>query len=102
MPATLKVKRETYGLIELRRGTFQITLDGATVGSIDRDETFEAPVEAGHHQLQVRTGRYASQPESFDVAGGDTISFRCNSARIWPIYLASLLVPSLALTLTRQ
>lgn len=102
MPATLKVKRETHGLMELRRGTFQITLDSATVGSIDRDETFEAPIEPGRHQLQVRTGRYSSQPESFDVTDGDTVNFRCNSARIWPIYLASLLVPSLALTLTRQ
>lgn len=102
MPATLTVKRETHGLMELRRGTFQITLDGATVGSIDRDETFEASIEAGHHQVQVRIGRYSSAPGSFDVADGDTVTFRCNSARIWPIYLASLLVPSLALTLIRQ
>ena len=102
MPATLNVKRETTSLMELRRGTFQITLDGTTVGTIDRDQTFETPVEPGHHQLQVRIGRYSSAHRTFDVADGDSINFRCNSARIWPIYLASLLAPSLALILKRE
>ena len=102
MPAILTVKRETRGLMELRRGTFQITLDGATVGSIRRDETFEAPIAAGQHRLQVRTGRYTSGLRSFDVADGDAVNFRCNGAKIWPVYLASLIVPSLALTLKRE
>ncbi len=99
MSATLTVKRETNVVMELRRGTFEITLDGTTVGSIDRDQTFETPVEPGHHRLQVRTGRYSSGAQSFDVADGDAVDFRCNGARIWPVYLASILVPSLALSL---
>ena len=102
MPATLNVRRETTSLMELRRGTFQITLDGETVGTIDRHQTFETPIEPGHHQLQVRIGRYSSGKQSFDTVNGDTVNFRCNSAKIWPIYLASLLAPGLALTLKRE
>jgi hypothetical protein len=98
----LTVKRETSFLMELRRGTFDVVLDGVVVGSIDRQGTFETPIEAGHHQLQVRTGRYSSRPRSFDVADGDAVRFRCNGARIWPVYLASIVAPSLALTLNRE
>jgi hypothetical protein len=39
---------------------------------------------------------------SFDVADGDAVNFRCNGARIWPIYLISIAVPSLALLLKRE
>jgi len=102
MPAMLNVTRETTSLMELRRGTFQIGLDGETIGSIDRHQTFQTPIEPGHHELQVRIGRYSSSPQSFDIADGDTINFRCNSAKIWPIYLASLLAPNLALNLKRE
>ena len=102
MSATLNLKRETTSLMELRRGTFQIAVDGTTVGSIDRDQTFATPIEPGRHQLQVRIGRYSSALQSFDVADGNTVNFRCNSAKIWPIYLASLLAPGLALTLKRE
>jgi hypothetical protein len=102
MPATLNVTRETTSLMELRRGPFQIALDGETIGSLDRHQTFKTLIEPGHHQLQVRIGRYSSRPQSFDTADGDTINFRCNSAKIWPIYLASLLAPNLALNLKRE
>jgi|SRR5579875_3821042 len=102
MPATLNVTRETTSLMELRRGTFEIALDGETIGSIDRNETFQTPIDPGHHELQVRLGRYCSGEQSFDIADGETINFQCNSARIWPIYLASLLAPNLALNLKRE
>ena len=102
MPAKLNVTRETTSLMELRRGAFQIALDGEIIGSIDRHQTFETPLEPGHHQLQVRIGRYSSGRQSFDVADGDTVNFRCNRAKIWPVYVASLLVPGLALTLKRE
>jgi hypothetical protein len=101
VPATLTVKRESQ-IMELRRAPLQIALDGATVGTIDRHETFETAIEPGHHTLQVRAGRYSSRPQSFDVASGDAVSFRCNGAKIWPIYLISIAVPSLALTLKRE
>ena len=102
MPATLNVTRESTSLMELRRGTFQIALDGETIGSIDRHQTFQTPIEPGHHQLQVRIGRYSSGRQPFEVANGGTVNFRCNSAKIWPIYVASLLAPGLALNLNRE
>jgi hypothetical protein len=85
--------------MELRRGTFEITLDGKTVGSVDRNESFERPIEPGRYTLQVREGRSTSRAVAFVVGNGDSVTFRCNGAIIWPVYLASLVVPSLALTL---
>jgi hypothetical protein len=102
MSATLTVRREPGAVMELRRGPFDVALDGSTAGSIARHETFEAPLAPGHHSLQVRTGRYTSHTESFDVADGDAVNFLCNGSKIWPVYLVSLAVPSLALTLKRE
>lgn len=95
------MKRESL-LLELRRGRFQITLDGATIGTLDRHGTFEAPIEPGRHRLQVRAGRYSSPTASFDVGDGDAVNFRCSGAKIWPIYLISFAVPSRALSLKRE
>ncbi len=100
MSATLNLKRESV-LMELRRMPFEVALDGTSVGSINHRDTFEASIEPGRHTLQVRAGRYQSRAESFDVASGDAVNFRCSGARIWPIYLISFAVPSLALTLKR-
>jgi hypothetical protein len=99
--ATLTVKREGF-VLELRRAPFEITLDGTTVGSINRHETFETPIEPGHHRLQIRAARYSSRAQSFDVADGDAVNFRCYGGRIWPIYAISFVVPSLALLLKRE
>ena len=52
MSATLMLKREGVG-IELRRGRFEIAVDGGTVGSIDWHQTIEVPVEPGRHTLQI-------------------------------------------------
>lgn len=101
MTATITVKREGH-VAELRRAPFGITLDGTAAGSIDRHETFEAPIEPGHHTLQVRAGRYSSSTQSFDVADGDAVNFRCYGGRLWPVYLMSFIVPSLALLLKRE
>ncbi len=101
MSATLTIKRGG-AIAELRRAPFGITLDGTTVGSINRHGTFEAPIEPGHHTLQVRAGRYTSRAQSFAAADGDAVSFRCYGGRIWPIYLISFAVPSLALFLKRE
>jgi hypothetical protein len=77
-------------------------MDGATVGSIDRDQTFETPIEPGHHTLQIQAGRYTSRVQSFDAADGHAVNFSCYGGRIWPIYLVSFLVPSIALSLKRK
>jgi hypothetical protein len=97
--ATLQLVREKGVVMELRRGTFRVLLDGNDVGSIDSHQTIEVPIEPGHHTLQVKTGRYTSGRHPFDAADGDIVNFRCSGARIWPIYLASIIKPDLALTL---
>jgi len=101
MAATLTVKRAGVG-IELRRGPLEISLDGTTVGSVDRHQTFEAPIEAGHHTLQVRAGRYTSRSRAFDVADGGAVNFRAHPAMVWPRLLASMIVPSLGISLKRD
>jgi hypothetical protein len=99
--ATLRLTRELGFGTELRRGRFEIVLDGKTVGSIESHETFETPLEPGQHIVRVRKGRYSSQERSFEVADDDVAAFRCHGARIWPTYLASIVVPNLAISLQR-
>ena len=102
MSATLKVTHTVPVVMDFHRGTFEVVVDGKKVGSVERRETFEAPIGPGPHTLQVRTGRFSSRTEAFDVAEDETIGFRCHGGRIWPILLASLVVPSLALKLDRE
>ena len=102
MSATLRMTRKISFAIELRRGRFQISVDGNDVGSIDNNETVEAPLQPGHHTVQIRHGRYSSRELSFDVADGDGVDFRCYGARIWPLYVASIFVPSLAIALKHE
>jgi hypothetical protein len=101
MPATLRLRREPP-IWEPHRDTFDVLLDGKRAGSVEDHGTFEAPVEAGRHTVQVRTGRYSSPARVFDAPEGDVIAFRCHGARVWPMMLASLAVPSLALKLHRE
>lgn len=101
MSATLRLVREGFG-IELRRGRFDVTVDEQTVGSLDYHETVEAPVAPGQHTLRVQRGRYSSRGLSFDVADGETASFRCHGANLWPLFVASLVKPDLAITLRRE
>lgn len=101
MSSQLTLKREGVG-IELRRGPFEIVLDGDRAGSIERHQTVELPVEAGQHTLQVNAGRYSSRREAFDVADGDAVNFRCHGPMVWPRYVASILMPNIALALKRQ
>jgi hypothetical protein len=99
--ATLKLTRQVSFAIELRRGRFDVSVDGDSIGSIDKDETVEAPLAPGHHTLRVRRGRYSSRERSFDVSDGEVAAFRCHGANIWPMWVASIVVPSLAITLRR-
>lgn len=101
MSATLTVTHKSFGA-EVRRGPYDVLLDGARVGSVDMNETFETPVEPGHHTLQVRSGRNSSGTKAFDAADGEVVAFRCTGKSILPVFLASFFVPSLALTLIRE
>lgn len=101
MSATLKLTHKAIGA-EVRRGAYDIVLDGERVGSVVMNDTFETSVEPGRHTLQVREGRNSSRTKTFDALDGETVAFRCTGKTILPIFLLSLAVPSLALSLVRQ
>ena len=100
MAATLKLIHKTIGA-EVRRGTYDILVDGRRAGSVDMNESTEIPIEPGRHTLQVRSGRNSSGTRTFDAADGQTVAFRATGKTFLPIFLASFLVPSLALHLRR-
>ena len=100
MAATLKLTHKTIG-VEVRRGTYDVILDGARAGSVALNDTIEIPVEPGRHALQVRNGRNSSRTRTFDAAEGQLVAFRCTGKRFLPLFLASFVVPSLALSLRR-
>jgi hypothetical protein len=76
--------------------------DGKSVGSLDNRETVEKTVEPGRHSLRITKGRYASRERSFDAADGDVVAFRCHGTRIWPMYVASIFIPTEAISLQRE
>ena len=101
MSATLKVTHKAIGA-EVRRGAYEIEVDGRRVGSVNMNDTFETAVEPGSHTLQVRNGRNSSRAETFDTADGEIVAFRCTGKRFLPLFLASFVVPRLALVLVRK
>ena len=101
MSATLKVAHKVIG-VEVRRGTFDVVVDGKRVGSVELHGTFERPVQPGRHTLQIRNGRNSSRTQAFDAAEGQVVAFRCSGKRVLPIFLVSFVVPSLALKLKRE
>lgn len=101
MPATLKVTHKAIG-VEVRRGPYDVELDGRSVGSVTMNDTIEAPVEPGRHTVRIRNGRNSSRTKTFDAADGQVVAFRCTGKSFLPIFLASFFVPSLALTLVRE
>jgi hypothetical protein len=101
MPATLKVRHEAIG-VEVRRGTYDVVVDGNLAGSVELHGTYEMPVEPGHHTLQIRNGRNSSRTATFDATEGQVIGFRCSGKNILPIFLLSFVVPALAISLRRE
>lgn len=101
MSATLKLTHRAIGA-EVRRGTYEVLLDGERVGSVDMNNTLTTQIEPGRHTLQVRSGRNSSRPKAFDAGDGETVAFRCTGKSILPIFLLSFVVPSLALSLSRE
>jgi hypothetical protein len=101
MAATLKLRHKAIG-VEVRRGPYDVMVDGARVGSLEMNDTIELPVEPGRHTLQVRNGRNSSRTRTFDAADGELVAFRCTGKRFLPLFLASFVIPSLALVLIRE
>jgi hypothetical protein len=100
--ATLKVTHDVEFGFEFRRGRFDVSLDGDVVGSLAINESLEIPIDPGHHSVRIRKGRYSSQDHSFDVADGEVVHFHCHGTRIWPLYVASIVAPNLAISLKRR
>lgn len=101
MAARLKLTHKAIGA-EVRRGTYDIVVDGQSAGSLEMNDTIEIPVEPGRHTVQARNGRNSSHALVFDAAESETVAFRCTGKRFLPIFLASFIVPSLALKLKRE
>ncbi len=101
MSATLKVTHKAIGA-EVRRGPYAIEVDGKRVGSVNMNETFEVSVEPGSHAVQVRNGRKSSRVEAFHTTDREIVAFRCTGKRFLPLFLASFIVPRLALVLVRE
>jgi hypothetical protein len=98
--ATLRLTHKAIG-VEVRRGKYDIVVDGQRAGSVEMNDTIEIPIEPGHHTLQVRNGRNSSRTQTFDAAESQTVAFRCTGKSFLPIFLASFVVPSLAIQLRR-
>jgi hypothetical protein len=101
MSATLKLTHRSIGM-EVRRGTYDVVLDRKLAGSLELNSPIEIPVEPGRHTIRVRNGRNSSRTLTFDATDGETVAFRCSGKRILPIFLASFVVPGLALSLKRE
>jgi hypothetical protein len=101
MSATLKLTHKAIGA-EVRRGPYDVVVDGKRVGSVEMNDTIEMPVEPGRHRLQVRKGRNSSSTHTFDAAASEVVAFRCTGKRFLPVFLASFIVPGLALKLVRD
>ena len=101
MSATLKLTHKAIGA-EVRRGTYDVVVDGRAAGSLELNETIDIPIGPGRHTLQVRNGRNSSRTKTFDAADGETVAFRCGGKSILPVFLLSFVVPSLAISLRRE
>lgn len=101
MSATLKLTHKAIGA-EVRRGAYDVLVDGERVGSVEMNNTIEISIEPGRHVVQVRNGRKSSGTRTFDAANGESIAYRCTGKRFLPIFLASFVAPSLALSLIRE
>jgi hypothetical protein len=100
--AKLTVNRQLNFGVELRRGLFEIFLDGTSAGTLANHESAELSLAPGRHKLRMRRGRYSSRELSFEVDDGGGVDFLCHGIRIWPLYVASIFVPSLAISLKQE
>jgi hypothetical protein len=101
MSATLKLTHKTIG-VEVRRGTYDVVVDGKPAGSVELNETIDIPVEPGRHTLQVRNGRNSSRTKTFDAAEGEPSPSDAAERASCRSFSLSFVVPSLALSLKRE
>lgn len=101
MTATLRMTHKSIG-VEVRRGAYEILIDGQRVGAVDMNDAIEIPITDGAHTVQIRSGRKSSRTVSFEAGNGQTIAFRCTGKSALPVFLASFFIPKLALQLRRE
>ena len=101
MTANLQMTHKAIG-VEVRRGTYDVAVDGQLAGSLEMNDTIDIAVEPGRHTVQIRSGRNSSRTQTFEAVESETVAFRCTGKSFLPIFLASFIVPSLALQLRRR
>ena len=100
MTATLELTHKSIG-VEVRRGPYDVIVDGHGAGTLEMNRTIEIPLAPGRHEVQLRSGRNSSRTVTFMAAENETVSYRCTGKSFLPVFLASFLVPRLALQLRR-
>jgi hypothetical protein len=101
MAGTLRLVHKAIG-VEVRRGTYDVMVDGKPAGSVEMNAAIDIPVEPGRHILQIRNGRNSSRAKTFDIAEDEVIAFRCTGKSILPVFLLSFIFPGLAISLRRE
>jgi len=101
MTATLKMTHKAIG-VEVRRGPYDILVDGQSAGFLKMNDTIKIAIEPGLHTLRIRSGRKSSRTQTFEAPDSETVAFRCTGKSFLPIFLASFVIPSLALQLRRD
>jgi hypothetical protein len=101
MTATLTITHKAIG-VEVRRGTYDVVLDGHNAGSVDMNDTIKIPIGPGRHTVRVVSGRLSSRTQTFEATDGQNVSFRCTGKSFLPMFLVSFVVPQLALQLRRE
>ena len=100
MSATLRLTHKAIGA-EVRRDPYEVVLDDQQVGSVNMNDTMEIQIDPGRHTLQLRDGRKSSSTEVFEATENVVVAFRCTGKRFLPVFLASFVIPGLALKLVR-
>lgn len=99
--SSIRVTRGWDGLVRAR--PFAVEIDGTVVGTVGAQQSEEFACEPGRHKIVVRSGHHISKTRTFEVAPEECVNFSCRAAYMaWPIFLASLVKPDLAITLRRR
>ena len=96
MTTTLRIERAfPFGVsIGDRKRSWQILLDGTSIGQIALSDVFEAPIEPGTHTLRLTsTGSRRSPGRIFTAADESMTEFACHTQPFWPLMLMALVVP---------
>ena len=95
MPALISLHRP-WNFVACAR-SLKVQVDGARVGTIMPNQTWNYEVKAGDHVVRVTMGWYASPPVSVTVKEGETISLIAGFPNMFTLqgFCDSLFVPLL-------